>query len=451
MAFNLVDVITNQVSNSIVKQIGSVLGASESQTQTAVSGAIPALLGGLLGQSSSPAGAKGIMSTLEGLDTNILDNFGNMIGSSKQNDLLKLGSSLLGSSMGGDNLSSMAGALAGFSGLNKAASSSLLGMLAPLALGMLKKQLLGSGGLNVDNLTSMLLGQKQNITAAMPTGLGDRLASSGLPGMGDLLSGLGTSAAAVTNAVNNTAAAATKTASTAASSAQRAATTTSHAVADKTVAASNSLSKYLIPGLIALALIALGLTLFNRSKPVVPDASQAVERATEAAAADIAAATDAATNAVANAADATTTAAGNAANAVGEAVTAAGDAANSAVDGTLNAFAGLDDLVIGDLNLGQELGGAFGSISGLLSGITDTATAEAALPALTEAGNKLESLASNLGDLSEAQRNTVADAATNGMAGIQGILNTLDNIPGVSAIIQPVVDQIMGIIAQFIS
>ena len=181
MSVNLIDLVKSQLGGQALSQISGLLGESSDKTQMAVNGAIPALLGGLLGNASSGNGATNILSALNNIDDGVVGNFGNLLGNGQQSTgLVDMGGKLLGSLLGGGNVGGLTNAISGFSGLGKGAAGSLLGLIAPLLMGVIKRQLAGSGGLNIGNLTGLLSSQKDNIASAMPAGLGQQLQSAGL-------------------------------------------------------------------------------------------------------------------------------------------------------------------------------------------------------------------------------------------------------------------------------
>ena len=51
---NLVDLVKDQLTGQVLGSLGSLIGADESQTRSATSAAVPALLGGLTGQVPTP-------------------------------------------------------------------------------------------------------------------------------------------------------------------------------------------------------------------------------------------------------------------------------------------------------------------------------------------------------------------------------------------------------------
>src|SRR5262249_41678337 len=101
------------------------------------------------------------------------------------------GSSILSSLIGSQDQSMLAGVLDRVAGLGHNASNSLLGMLAPVVMGLIGKQI-GLGNLNAGSLGNLFASQKDQIAQAMPAGMGRLLGSAGLL---DSLSGFAGSAA----------------------------------------------------------------------------------------------------------------------------------------------------------------------------------------------------------------------------------------------------------------
>jgi hypothetical protein len=183
MSFNIIEVVKNQLGDAALGQLGSLVGESQDKTKTAVGAAVPALLAGLTNLASKPEGANQLFSTLSRQDPGLLGNFASLLGS-QGNTVAQQGNSLLGSLFGNNLLGSLVGVLAKFTGLGQGSTSSLIGTLAPLLLGVLSKQS-QTQGLNASGLAGLLAGQKQNILGAMPAGLGSAL--GGVSGLSSFL------------------------------------------------------------------------------------------------------------------------------------------------------------------------------------------------------------------------------------------------------------------------
>lgn len=180
MAFNIMDLIKDQVTDSITDQLGGLLGEKSDVTQSAISGAIPAILSGLAGTASDAKGAESLFNAVNDHDDSLLDSLGDLLGGDQSGSMIEMGTKMLGGLMGNSGLGSIVGALAGFSGMGKKSSSSLVGLLAPIVIGVIKRKIFGgnSGG-TIGALTSLFAGQKDNIASAMPSGMNDQLNTSG--------------------------------------------------------------------------------------------------------------------------------------------------------------------------------------------------------------------------------------------------------------------------------
>jgi hypothetical protein len=179
MATNLVSVVMQFLTPDMIAKIASVLGLDRSVAQKAIAGAVPALLAGLADITSAPNGARQLSNTLAQQQAGALESFKSIIGGSGQNTLAETGSSMLSGLFGGGTLDTMAQSIGKFAGLDGASSKSLLGMLAPVVLGTLGQQQ-RSAGLDASGLASLLGAQKDQIAAAIPSGLADQLSAAGL-------------------------------------------------------------------------------------------------------------------------------------------------------------------------------------------------------------------------------------------------------------------------------
>ena len=203
---NIVSTIMSFLGPMIINKIAANLGVNQGIAGKAISAVVPAILAGLIGKSSTPAGAGALASILGKQDTGILGNLGNLIGGAGQQSMVDSGNNVLGSLLGGSSASALTNAVGKFAGLGNSQSSSLMGMLAPVVLGGLA-QTSKASNLDAAGLASMLAGQKNNVQAAMPAGFSDLLSGSGLL---DGLSGAAKSAAVdtgqrqVSNVTNST-------------------------------------------------------------------------------------------------------------------------------------------------------------------------------------------------------------------------------------------------------
>ena len=183
MSVNLVSLVSEYLTPDLISRIGTALGLDRSLVGRAAVALGPAILGSLSHAASTPEGARKLANTVSQQSPSILDTLGSMIGGAGQQTLVKDGISALGSLLGGSAVSALAGAVGRLTGIPQGAGSSLIGILTPAVLGLLGKQQ-ATQGLDASGLAQLLAAQKDNITAALPSGFGDMLRASGVPGFG---------------------------------------------------------------------------------------------------------------------------------------------------------------------------------------------------------------------------------------------------------------------------
>ena len=176
---NIVSMAAQYLGPMIVDKIASSLGITSPLAQKAIAAILPTILAGLMGSSAKPEGLGALTKALGAQDPGLLGNLGNLLGGSGQTGLVNAGTSVLGSLLGGSSAGALAGAAAKFAGIGDGPSKSLVGMLAPVVLGTLAKQQKESN-LDGAGLARLLMGQKDNISAAIPAGFSDLLKGSGL-------------------------------------------------------------------------------------------------------------------------------------------------------------------------------------------------------------------------------------------------------------------------------
>jgi hypothetical protein len=180
LGLNLVDLVKGQLGGDVLTRLAETLGTSQPSANTAVSAAIPALLAAFGSTTSTPDGARRLASELDRIDDRAVDNLPQALGGGGPS-LAALGTSLLSSLFGSGALASLASVLSRFAGMDSGKTASLLGLLAPIVLGLLKRRTQGRGA---EAVTRLLASQQENILNAMPSGLSTALA--GVSGLGPL-------------------------------------------------------------------------------------------------------------------------------------------------------------------------------------------------------------------------------------------------------------------------
>ena len=247
MDINLLDIAKGYFSKGAVGALAAALGEKEDATNKAIGGVLPSILGGLMSKSSTSSGASALFNMLDDADDGILDDVAGLFTGDKLEATKSAGGGML-SSILGNNLGSVAGMIAKMSGLGKGSSSSLLSLVAPIVMGLLRKTK-REHGLDAGGLASLLQGQSKYVKDAAPAGLFDSLG----------LGALGGAAGKAADVVTGTAGKAADVAGSAVRGTGNAVKGAAGSVASTTTAAASSggsLIKKLLP-LLLLALAAL--------------------------------------------------------------------------------------------------------------------------------------------------------------------------------------------------
>jgi hypothetical protein len=377
---NLVQMILNLLGGDLFSKLAGMLGIRTDQAESAAKAAIPAMLGALVSQASTTEGARKLAAAVNDADEGILGNPAAAL-SQKGDSLIESGGGLLKSLLGGNMLSGLSSALSRFSGLGTTAITGLLGSLAPMILGFLKRQTKSTGA-DAASITRLLMGQKDNIAAAMPSGLASLL--DNVPGMEDIAGAAQRTAAEAGDYVR----AGTSKAANYAKSVSR------------TPAPNLSFLWWLVP-LLALGAIAL---LWNRwRKDEEPPVAQRRTDVRDTARDTV----DESKRVVAK---------------------------KEVID---NAKSGVQTLT-------EEVTDVFSSATTALTDIEDAASARAAVPKLQELVTKLEGAQSSLRLLPAGQRTAVTNLIETGREKFLPLIDKVYAIPGVRGILKPVIDQLIA-------
>ena len=167
MSLNVIDLIKGQLGPALVSQAATQYGESESGISKAISGLLPAVVGGLANNADKP----GVLDAITGAASSGL--LGNLLGDSSNNSLV----STVLSAIFGDKIGGLVNAVAGYAGISNSSSNSLLNMVTGASLGSLGKYATDNN-LDASGLSGLLKDQKGVVPSLLPAGLS--LASLGL-------------------------------------------------------------------------------------------------------------------------------------------------------------------------------------------------------------------------------------------------------------------------------
>jgi hypothetical protein len=339
----------------MIGRIAAALGLDRTMVQSAINAVVPALLAAFGGAATQPGGAQKLADAAR-QQTGALGNFASMLGGGHAS-MIDKGTQMLSSLIGGRDQTALAGAVDKFTGLGQGASSSLLGMLAPVVLGTIGQQQ-EARSLDAGGIASLLASQKDNIAAALPSGFGNLLAGTGL------LDSLGGAARTAAEAGSQAARTATSAARAASDAGQRAASR---------AAASTNWLYWLIP-LIAIA----ALLFYWFGRPT----EKAVQQVPPPA----------------------------------------------------------PSLTVSGVDLGRQVTDSISTLRNALAGVTDAASARAALPRLQEVTTQIDRVSSLRGQLSAEQQRSLAGMVNPLMAALNQLFDKVLAIPGVAEVLKPTID-----------
>ena len=178
---NLLELVQAQLSEERLDRLASIVSESGTATRKAVgAAALPAVLAGLSGEFAGEAGAARLLELMRagGHDGSLLANLdGALSGGAHTEALLNLGKGQLGAILG-DRIDALTDLMAADTGIRRGSAGALLGLLVPIVLAVLGRQLHQAGG--ASRLAALLAGARPAIAL---------LAASGLPaalGIADL-------------------------------------------------------------------------------------------------------------------------------------------------------------------------------------------------------------------------------------------------------------------------
>lgn len=412
---NLVSIIMQMLTPDLLGKLASGIGGDKSLVQKAAGASIPAILAGLAGVAGQPGGGSLITSAISKLDPGMMGSLASILGGSGQSALATTGTNILGGLLGNSALGTLAGAVGKFSGLGGTASTGLLGALVPMVLGSIGQQQ-KSMGLDAGGVAKLLGDQKANITAALPGDFSKLLSGTGLldgvmgqaGGMASSAAGMATGAAGMaTGAAGAASGMASKAASSMSSTASSAASSMSSKATSMAKDADDAAGGFnwlpWVIGLLALGAIAWFLMGRGAEKHEAMAPAPAPAATTTAPAA----------------------------------TTAAAPAATAAAPAMAHIMAG-------DVDISGMMSGAMTKLTTALPAIKDEATAKAALPDLTAAGDAVAKVAGMTDKIPADGKTALAAMIKTGMAAMGPMVTAAESNPAAGAIVKPVMDGIMA-------
>ena len=167
MSSSILEMLMENLSGEPTRQISQKVGGDEQSVSTALSGALPVLLGALNRNAGDSGGAGSLLNALNKHDGSVLDDIGGFLG---QGGDMADGAGILRHTLGQKQGNVEAG-ISKMSGLDSGSVSQILAMVAPLVMGALGKQQ-RQQGLDVSGLAGMLGQENQAVGQRAPDAMG---------------------------------------------------------------------------------------------------------------------------------------------------------------------------------------------------------------------------------------------------------------------------------------
>ncbi len=172
---SLVSEVMRYATPVLVDRIAAAIGVNSSIARMALTYAVPAILSAFAGKAASPAGASALLGAVKNTDPNMISSLGDMLSGSGKDQLIKNGSSVLGSILGQGGVDSLLGGLTKNAGIGSGAAAALLPIVGQMALGGLAKS---ASGMDASGLANMLSSQKGSFESAIPHGAAEAVRSA---------------------------------------------------------------------------------------------------------------------------------------------------------------------------------------------------------------------------------------------------------------------------------
>jgi OOP family OmpA-OmpF porin len=172
---NIIELAKSYLSPAIIAKLADLLNEKPSAVESGLNAVLPSVLGAIMQKASTTHGAGEVLDLVKGYEENNLlsklpqtlnntDQFQQIVSSGKQ-----LLPGLLGSI-----LPQLSDKISENTGVKQSSSNSLVGFATPLILSVLGSNM-KSSGFGLSGLTSLLMGQRNAVLAALPSGFGSLL------------------------------------------------------------------------------------------------------------------------------------------------------------------------------------------------------------------------------------------------------------------------------------
>ena len=154
----ILDLLNSPIGKQIISGVSGQTGQSADKTGSVLTMAMPVLMGAMQRNASTPEGASGLLSALNGKHSGgILDNLGGLFEGGVEENVTNDGAGILGHILG-NKQTGVENALSQKSGIDAGSIGSILKVAAPILMGVLGKQASQNNVSDANGLSNMLGG-----------------------------------------------------------------------------------------------------------------------------------------------------------------------------------------------------------------------------------------------------------------------------------------------------
>ncbi len=179
---NILGLIKDKLTDSVIEKVSNFLGEHPENISLALDKAVPTVLGGIIQNTTTEDSAGKVMDVLKdgGHTGEILDDLPNLLGNFDKTQLLiTIGTNIFNHFLGNKS-NGIVETISSLSNIRKTSASSLIGLATPLVLGALGK-VITKEGMGVSGLVKLLNEQRDNVLAALPPVLINKLVTKDEP------------------------------------------------------------------------------------------------------------------------------------------------------------------------------------------------------------------------------------------------------------------------------
>jgi hypothetical protein len=402
MSNNLVDTVTQILSDKLLERFSSSIGLDRTRLENAAQAGIPALLASLSSLVSRPGGATALGGALAQQPSNALTKITNAVGGAGQNAILNSSIAALTSLLGNSTTSAISNVIARYAGVDGTASKSIMGLLGATVMAALGQQQRASN-LDASGLAKLVTSQTDGIIGALPSGISKYLGDAGL-----------FDSLPPSNEERPV-------------SAPYESSASPRYAAAPTPKPTASQWGWLLPALVAVGLGAFAWHMLSRpatqtATVTAPETTKPVTGASSS------------TPVEPSANGASTGVAG-----VGPIPTPTSGAIQPA---SFQVLQNLHGIKVGDVDFGTQMTSIVNGLQGSLGTITDEASARTALAPLNNSSDEFNKISGLANQLSPEARKSLASAIATIRPTLDQLFDRALQVPGASALIKPTIDNI---------